>query len=62
MTAIRLPRKKAALLARVGRNALHPGVIMVVPASELIGKMQLLFSEHLFSLLHVLAHLILSTT
>lgn len=38
MTTIRLPRKKAALLARVGRNALHPDVIMVVPASELIGK------------------------
>lgn len=39
MTAIRLPRKKAALLARVGRNALHLDVIMIVPPSELIGKM-----------------------
>lgn len=26
MTAIRLPRNKAPLLARVGRNALHPDV------------------------------------
>lgn len=39
MTAIWLTSNERALLAKGGRNALHPGVTVVVLENELIVKM-----------------------